>query len=426
MKRFAFVSWTGSSGPPVPAGGRARHLENLANAEGDRAGMPETPVVTYAGPAGFPAEGFLMDTLDFKSSAYVDPQGDALAARKWRIGEVHDPEAPGFDPAAPRVYEYPAVWESEDLTGPAEEIRFPASAVRVGHRYRVRSKVRDATGRWSHWSEAVEFVVAPAMSALPAAASLRVTEIMYNPRGDEDYEFIEIKNIGAEAVDLGSVNFALGLDFDFSTSSIRELGPRQYVVVVRNLSVFQTRYDTQNILIAGQFSGRLGNDGDEIELRFGSGVVIQQFGFLDDWYPSTDGFGFSLVAQDESAPPPAWSEPAQWFPSGKPGGSPGMPDSPEEGGLQRPGNINQDNSVNVVDVVVLLRHLFFGKPSTLPCGDGTPSAAANRALLDVNDDAGVDASDAVYLMTYLFLEGPGPAQGPGCIRIPDCPDVCSR
>ena len=103
-----------------------------------------------------------------------------------------------------------------------------------------------------------------------------------------------------------------------------------------------------------------------------------------------------------------------------------MPDSPADGGLQRPGNINQDNSVNIVDVVVLLRHLFFGKPATLPCADGTLGAAANRTLLDVNDDAGVDASDAVYLMIYLFLEGQAPAQGLGCVRILDCPDACSR
>ena len=32
---------------------------------------------------------------------------------------------------------------------------------RAGHTYRVRARVKDATGRWSHYSAPVEFTVTP-------------------------------------------------------------------------------------------------------------------------------------------------------------------------------------------------------------------------------------------------------------------------
>ncbi|MGH9361150.1 MAG: CotH kinase family protein, partial [Thermoanaerobaculia bacterium] len=84
MKRFAFVGWSGSTGPPVPAGGRARHLDLLSAAEGDAAAIPRTPTVTSKAPAGFP-----IDELTFECSAFGDPQGDAtFAALKWRLAEV--------------------------------------------------------------------------------------------------------------------------------------------------------------------------------------------------------------------------------------------------------------------------------------------------------------------------------------------------
>jgi hypothetical protein len=50
------------------------------------------------------------------------------------------------------------VWESGELTDPAGPITIPASAVITGHTYRARVRMKDTTGRWSHWSAPVEFV----------------------------------------------------------------------------------------------------------------------------------------------------------------------------------------------------------------------------------------------------------------------------
>jgi len=56
MKNFAFVGWSGSTGPTVGAGGRAAYLDTLASAEGDGISIPGTPVARYTGPVGFPLD----------------------------------------------------------------------------------------------------------------------------------------------------------------------------------------------------------------------------------------------------------------------------------------------------------------------------------------------------------------------------------
>ncbi|NQU24531.1 MAG: lamin tail domain-containing protein, partial [Candidatus Nealsonbacteria bacterium] len=61
MKGFAFTGWTGSTGPNVGPGGRAAHLDNLANAGGDSSAIPNTPTITSTAPASFP-----VDALSFQ------------------------------------------------------------------------------------------------------------------------------------------------------------------------------------------------------------------------------------------------------------------------------------------------------------------------------------------------------------------------
>ena len=99
----------------------------------------------------------------------------------------------------------------------------PRSAVEVGKTYRVRLKVKDDTQRWSHWSEPVEFTVTTPTSPDPVQSSLRITELMFNPRGDEGFEFIEIQNVGNQAVDLREVHLSEGVEFSFAGSEVEEL-----------------------------------------------------------------------------------------------------------------------------------------------------------------------------------------------------------
>jgi hypothetical protein len=254
MKRFAFVGWSGSTGPTVPAGGRARHLDTLAAAGGDAAAIPDTPVVTYQGPSGFPSDG-----LHFSSSPFSDPQGGAPAAVAWRIGET-TPPGTAFDPRVPRVYEYPAVWE-EVFEHELLEVTIPLAVVKPGSVYRVRVRMQDGTGRWSHWS-----------------------------------------------------------------------APSQFTA----------------------------------------------------------------------------GEPANGV-----------------GGLQLPGDLNQDGRLTISDAVALLRHYAGGADVPFPCAGGGPDHESNRVLLDSDGDGTVDLTDAIYLLTYLFRSGPAPVRGTTCVFLTDCPDICS-
>ena len=94
------------------------------------------------------------------------------------------------------------------------------------------------------------------------------------------------------------------------------------------------------------------------------------------------------------------------------------------GGLQLPGDCNQDGMIDIADGVCIVSVLFLGRqPSEYPCGDGTSTDPANVELLDVNGGGSpVDLADAVWLLAYQFQGGPPPVQGLDCIIIVGCPD----
>jgi hypothetical protein len=96
-----------------------------------------------------------------------------------------------------------------------------------------------------------------------------------------------------------------------------------------------------------------------------------------------------------------------------------------QGGLQRPGDCNQDNRLDISDGVCLLGYLFLGRPTRLPCGGGTTQDAGNVRLLDSNGDRQVNLSDAVYVLSFLFTGGPPPEAGKECIPIAGCPQRCA-
>jgi hypothetical protein len=112
------------------------------------------------------------------------------------------------------------------------------------------------------------------------------------------------------------------------------LNPGESIVVVHNLAAFISRYGT-GIRVAGEFSGSLANEGEELTLLGPLGEPILDFSYSPAWYPITDGGGFSLVAADPAASPGAWGLAQNWRPSSRLGGSPGGVDpSPPAAVLQ--------------------------------------------------------------------------------------------
>ena len=70
-------------------------------------------------------------------------------------------------------------------------------------------------------------------------SSLRITEIMYNPLGGSDYEYIELKNIGDSDINLNGVQFVNGIEYEFGDVSLM---PNETVVLVSNIEAFTSRY----------------------------------------------------------------------------------------------------------------------------------------------------------------------------------------
>jgi hypothetical protein len=276
-------------------------------------------------------------------------------------------------------------------------------------------------GAWSALNEATFVVDTP----------LRITEILYHPLSEDgdgfeeaEYEFVELQNVGATPIDLSRTSLEGGIEFDFAESAVKTLPPGGIIVVVKDPRAFALRYPEAVGAVAGQFRGRLDNLGDYLVLRGPAGEALLDFDYDDDWYPETDGTGRSLAIVDATLDPSTWGDPASWKPSAFPLGSPGVDESAGLQGLQIPSDINQDAHLDISDGVSLLGHLFLGAIPVLPCGGGTSEETANRTLLDANGDGGVNLSDAIYVLNYLFLGGTPPALGPGCVRIPGCPDAC--
>jgi hypothetical protein len=170
----------------------------------------------------------------------------------------------------------------------------------------THAKARVLSGAtWSALNEA-SFLV----DAIPAdSTNLVISELNYHPQSDDDaVEFIELMNIGNDAIDLSGVEFIRGVTFNFdqnSTLSIPILAPEERIVLVGKSADFVIEYP--GIPIAGEFIGDLSNTGENITLLAADGTTIRDFRYNDKlpWATSPDGTGFTLVliAPDKNPDP---------------------------------------------------------------------------------------------------------------------------
>lgn len=191
---------------------------------------------------------------------------------------------------------------------------------------RVFARVKNGAGAWSAPTAATFVVSTP---------PLVVTEMMYHPQApaagsayvEDDFEYIELKNIGTTTLDLTGIRFTNGIEFNFTGSVVTSLGAGHHVLVVKNLAAFNSRYGSL-ANIAGTYAGSLDNSGERLALVGALGEPILDFVYDDGWYPITDGHGFSLVIINETAPLNTWNNKSSWRPSGIEEGSPGQIDPP--------------------------------------------------------------------------------------------------
>ena len=241
--------------------------------------------------------------------------------------------------------------------------------------------------------------------------SLRVTEVHFNPSdpttaeaelgfdNNNDFEFIEVTNIGSQTISLNGVSLDRveidgneeGVDFDFSLGAITELEPGARVVVVEDAAAFAARYGTE-IPVAGQWAGGLGNNSETVTLS-ANGLAFNQFAYSDTWYEAADGNGSSLEIFDASADLAQWNTAEGWRASAAIDGTPGA--APVV-----PGDANGDGRFSSEDLVAVFQ-----------AGEYEDGVDGNSTFAegDWNGDGDFNSRDFVFAFIFGAFEPDDPA-----------------
>ena len=254
---------------------------------------------------------------------------------------------------------------------------------------------------------------------------LRITEIHYHPAqpttaaelnisGDPDeFEFVELRNIGTAELDVGGVHFADGINFAFAEDTTITAGG--YIVAVRDRAAFEARYG-DGITIAGEYQpANLRNSGETLDLRDASGIPIQQFAYDDgDWYPETDGLGRSLHIADDSNPDlAAWGNRAAWVASSNVHGNPGAP-NPEIGASYAEWQSQHFSAAEIADpdlsglaadfngdgMINLLKYAFGLDPRVQNPAGVLPQASPTGDSIQLTFRRQIGASDLEYVPEF--------------------------
>ena len=153
----------------------------------------------------------------------------------------------------------------------------------------VRARFNNGT-TWSAIVEA-QFITPQDLS------KLQLSEIHYNPPkvgnvdGDE-FEFLELKNSGTNALDLTGLTFTRGINFTFTNETI--LPGSAYFVLARNAAQFASNYP--GAPMNGLFTGKLDNNGETLALATSLGTTVFSVAYDNNapWPAEADNSGLSL------------------------------------------------------------------------------------------------------------------------------------
>lgn len=135
---------------------------------------------------------------------------------------------------------------------------------------------------------------------------LRITELNYHPAeeiagndtiDEEEFEFVEFKNIGTDAINLTGLRIDSAITYRFPADE--PLPPGAFFVIARKPADFYARYGRK---ASGNYSEKLSNSGEKFLLLDPVGTPIMEFDYSDDdpWPEEADGEGFTLVSTEFS------------------------------------------------------------------------------------------------------------------------------
>lgn len=166
----------------------------------------------------------------------------------------------------------------------------PISITRPTH---LKARARSSTGEWSALAEETYWT---------ADIPLAVTELMYHAPEGNSYDLIELQNISSENVTLKGYKLDDGIEFNFKNSAFTSLAPGEMMVVVDDIDAFNAKYtNSGSVLVAGEFSGDLSNNGEGLDLEFrGEDLITFTYDDARNWPQAADGGGHSLVPIDSA------------------------------------------------------------------------------------------------------------------------------
>lgn len=318
---------------------RASEIELAIIAESQRWGDYRRDVHTDypSGPFELYTKEHWSDQLDYLTNEYFPQRGDVFISQLREAGLFPQYDAPVFliNSKTDRQYvvsgdtltmtpAYGDIYYTLDGSDPYQDGKISANAIEYDTpivlsesiTVKARTFVRD---EWSALSEQ-SFLVDGNIR------NLKITEIHYHPLpgehfSDGNYEFLELKNTGQDAISLSGLRFTDGIDFDFPDSY---LDGGEFLVLASNAEQFEARYQFEPF---GEFSGSLDNSGERLALSNSLGAVSFDLRYDDvsPWPESADGSGYSLVPKNVDALDDQ-SIPGNWSASAEINGSPGTDD----------------------------------------------------------------------------------------------------
>ena len=256
---------------------------------------------------------------------------------------------------------------------------------------------------------------------------LKITEIMYNPVGSDDAEFLELWNNSGRSISIAGWKIQ-GLSNTLPNGTVEEfifpagttVANDEVIIVAKDPDVFRLRHGSP-ARVFGPYPGNLDNNGESLRVKddgpgYPATVDFVRYGTRGEWPGRPDGLGYSLELfsvsefRDNDVAP-------NWRTSVSLLGSPGRIERPgEESPRFSRGNCNGDDRVDVSDPVRLARYLFAGATEP-PCLAGC----------DVDANEVVEITDVISLLQALFQPGLFNIPSPNPLEcLPSPPDSCAR
>lgn len=245
---------------------------------------------------------------------------------------------------------------------PGVDLQFSENTRIIARNFDDSNRGSQASIVGTDWSAPIQY------NLVVQSPQLVISELNYNPSapssaeaaavpgvGNDDFEFIEVQNVGPTPLSLAGIELSDGVQFDFTTGNISHLSPGQRAVVVRDEAAFIARYGN-GLPVIGTYNGNLNNDGEDLDLISGTGEVIFSVSYADrdPWPQRADGVGGTLVlVAPFDTPRERQNKHYSWRGSTQAGGTPGAAPLPSPGVVINEVLAHTDPPVTLADSIEL-------------------------------------------------------------------------